>query len=81
MLIAYDGSNPAQAAIRGLTRASLPRRIEATVLSVADVPMEVRVANYPSGVDDAAALPSVVDRTVIRSCARRWITGARSPML
>lgn len=37
ILIPYDGSDPARAAIEDLRRAGLPAKIEATVLSVADV--------------------------------------------
>jgi nucleotide-binding universal stress UspA family protein len=37
ILIPYDGSEPAKAAIADLARAGLPDNIEATVLSVADV--------------------------------------------
>ena len=37
ILIPYDGSEPAKAAIADLSRAGLPENVEATVLSVADV--------------------------------------------
>jgi nucleotide-binding universal stress UspA family protein len=70
LLIAYDGSDPAQAAIRGLTRAGLPHTVQATILSVADVPTEARVANYASGEAAAAALPPMVALAVRDETAR-----------
>ena len=41
VLIGYDGSDCARAAIQDLARAGLPKRAEAVVLSVADLPVQV----------------------------------------
>jgi hypothetical protein len=65
LLIGYDGSEPADIAIRELHRAGLPGDVEATVLSVADLPTEVPYANYGSQTEGVKGLPPLV---VLAAC-------------
>jgi nucleotide-binding universal stress UspA family protein len=70
LLIGYDGSEPADAAIRDLARAGLPRDVEATVLSVADLPTEVPFLNYGSDHSSVKNLPTVVVLAARENAAR-----------
>src|SRR4051794_4843361 len=60
LLIAYDGSEPADAAIQDLARAGLPRDLEATVLSVADLLTEVPHPSQAPDTPKVKKLPPVV---------------------
>jgi nucleotide-binding universal stress UspA family protein len=46
LLIGYDGSDCARAALRDLPRAGLPAKVDATILSVADMPIKVPPEAY-----------------------------------
>jgi hypothetical protein len=67
VLIAYDGSNGADAALEDLPRAGLPRVAEALILSVAEVFL-------PPPSSPAPALPAQVSTVVQRA----WAQAARA---
>jgi nucleotide-binding universal stress UspA family protein len=58
VLIGYDGSDCAREAIRDLSRAGLPSRGEAIVLSVADLVTEKPFSGYVVGSEHPGAIPS-----------------------
>lgn len=70
LLIGYDGSEPADAAIRDLARAGLPSDVEAAVLSVADLPTEVPYLNYGSDKSNVKNLPPLVVLAARENAAR-----------
>jgi len=71
LLIGYDGSEAADTAIRELHRAGLPGDVEATVLSVADLPTEVPYANYGSQTEGVMkGLPPLVVLAARQSAAQ-----------
>lgn len=70
LLIGYDGSESADHAIQELKRAGLPAHVEAIVLSVADLPTEVPVANYGSRTASGGPLPPIVALATRESAAR-----------
>ena len=75
VLIGYDGSTGAEAALTDLRRAGLPSSVEAVVLSVADVWLPPDEANTPSL---ASLAPQV--RTA-RAQAAHWLAKARDTAL
>jgi nucleotide-binding universal stress UspA family protein len=73
LLIAYDGSSCADAALEDLLRAGLPRQSEATVLSVAEMSLPVLVSGGPGEERIVAAYPVSLDKTeslARTACAR-----------
>lgn len=76
LLIGYDASEPAETAVRELSRAGLPPDVEATVLSVADLPTETPYFAVDPTAGAAAALPPVV-ALAVRESAARVITEAQ----
>lgn len=74
VLIAYDGSECSDAALDDLRRAGLPARVEAAVLSVADI--IVPPEELPEGDEPAVRIPEVERRA--RERAVKLIGDARS---
>ena len=78
VLIAYDGSSPAEAAIDDLCNAGLPAQLEATVMCVADVWMPPEL---PSGSSTSSPLfPEAVRKARVRASqavSEAWVVAER----
>jgi nucleotide-binding universal stress UspA family protein len=64
ILIAYDGSNCAEAALDDLTRAGLPQESEAIVISVAEVWLPPPPSMYEIGVEGEQVEPAAQPKSV-----------------
>ena len=67
VLVAYDGSSDANAAIDDLVNAGLPHDVEALVATVCDSPTVVPFAGY-----------NVIDRTVVGDRVRALVSHGRT---
>src|SRR5690349_12104102 len=77
ILIAYDGSPGADAALLSLVRAGLPKRAEARVLSIADVwiPPTARADDLPGAPLTQLAYEKAAE--ILRTSKKTAIAGAR----
>ena len=76
ILIAYDGSNAATAALEDLTRAGLPQQADTIVLTVADIwlpPSGVKTSELHTPVTSRGSHPERAISFVVNriSCRRR----------
>ena len=75
LLIGYDGSENADAAVEDIQRAGLPRDTEAIVFAVADVWF------YPPPADPSLPTPSSPrDRQILRRADEMWARATQSLM-
>lgn len=80
LLIGYDGSDCAKAAVEDLVLAGLPTSVEATILSVADMLIKVPYEEYLPPAQPEAAPPAKIVATA-RSLAAEAMTQAREASL
>jgi nucleotide-binding universal stress UspA family protein len=80
LLIGYDGSDCAKAAVEDLVLAGLPTSVEATILSVADMLIKVPYEEYLPPAQPEASPPAKIVATA-RSLAAEAMTQAREASL